>query len=65
MGEDILPLGNLYLLQQKLPVSVVKIEFTLKDGISFSQTEEFINGKQIHEWSAGHMCMDGVSGNEK
>lgn len=38
MGEDILPSGNLYLLQQKLLVSVVKIEFSLKDGINFSQT---------------------------
>lgn len=56
----------MYLLQQKLLVSVVKIEFSLKDGISFSQTKEFINGKQIHEWSGGvHMCTDGVSGNEK
>ncbi len=65
MGEDILPSGNSYLLQQKLLVSVVKIEFRVKDSISFSQTEEFITGKQIHEWSEGHMCMDGVSGNEK
>lgn len=53
MGRDILPSGNLYLLQQKLLVSVVKIEFSLKDGISFSQTKEFINGKQIQEWSGG------------
>ena len=37
-GEEILPSGNLYLLQQKLLVSVVKIEFGLKDGISFSQS---------------------------
>lgn len=45
MGKDILPAGNLYLLQQKLLASVVKIAFSLKDGISFSQTSEFINGK--------------------
>lgn len=38
MEEDILPSGNLYLLQQKLLVSVVEIEFSLKDNINFSQT---------------------------
>lgn len=40
-------------------------EFGLKDSINFSQTQEFINGKQTRKWSAGHFCMDGISGNEK
>lgn len=38
MGKDILPSGNLYLLLQKLLISAVKTEFSLRDGISFSQT---------------------------
>lgn len=36
IGKEILPSGNLYLLLQKLLISVVKIEFSLRNGISFS-----------------------------
>lgn len=62
--KDIFSSGGLHLLQQKITSIGRLIELGLKDGISFSLTPEFINGKQIHKWSEGHMCMDGLSGNE-
>lgn len=36
IGKEIFPSGNLYLLLQKLLISVFKIEFSLRNGISSS-----------------------------
>lgn len=57
----ILPSRNLYLLQQKLLNRLLRPNSLWW----FGWTLEFTNEKQNQKWSKGHMCMGGISCNEK